>query len=343
MHLHRCLIILLSLLFVADFAYAQFTASQIASKYSSSVITIVTLDKNDNPLSFGSGFFINRNGDIVTNHHVLEGSSKAIIKTKKGSEGYVLEIIKDDPELDLLIAKTSLKNTTPVPLGNSDAITIGEDIVAIGTPAGLEGTISKGIISGIREWKGKQIIQITAPISPGSSGGPVFNLSGKVIGITTAHLKIGQNLNFAMPSNYLNSIKAVRIKLGLLPKKESKERVAETEKGTWKFYYEGEMKLYYDKKSILRKGKFVRVWIKEIPVDREKNNIWYEYKLFQLKIDCAERKWALEKTITYGPNGEVIRGATVEEDTENRHSLLWYWYDILPSSKDEELYEAVCE
>jgi len=197
--------------------YAEMTTSQIAKKYTPAVVTIVALDNNDQPLSLGSGFFINTEGDIVTNHHVLEGCAKAIIKTTKGAKGEILEIIKDDPELDLLVAKTSIKNIPPVPLGDSESITVGDDIVAIGNPAGLEGTISKGIISGIRKAEGFQFIQITAPISPGSSGGPVFNMLGRVIGVATAYLDEGQNLNFAMPINNLRSLKLNRTKLNLLP------------------------------------------------------------------------------------------------------------------------------
>ena len=79
------------------------------------------------------------------------------------------------------MATTTLRNTTPLPFGDSDTVTVGEDIVAIGNPAGLEGTVSRGIVSGIRKAKDMQWIQITAPISPGSSGGPVFNLNGRVI------------------------------------------------------------------------------------------------------------------------------------------------------------------
>jgi len=196
----------------------ELTTSQIVKKYSPSVVTIVALDQNGQPLSLGSGFFINAEGDVASNHHVLEGSSKAIIKTMDGRTGEVLEIINDDPELDLLIAKTSLKSTNPLPLGDSDTITVGEEVIAIGNPAGLEGTVSNGIVSGVRKVEGFKFIQITAPISPGSSGGPVFNSTGNVIGIATAYLDIGQNLNFAMPSNYLKSLKPVRIKLSSLPK-----------------------------------------------------------------------------------------------------------------------------
>jgi len=216
----QMMILTIFILFVTtSVSYAEMTVFQIAKKYLSSVVTIVALDENDQPLSLGSGFFINENGDIVTNHHVLEGSSKAIIRTTKGDKGEILEIIKNDPDLDLLVAKTSLKNTKPLPLGDSDVVTVGEDIVAIGNPAGLEGTVSKGIISGIRKAENLKFIQITAPISPGSSGGPVFNLSGKVIGVATAYLDYGQNLNFAMPINYLKTLKQSKLKLASLPKR----------------------------------------------------------------------------------------------------------------------------
>lgn len=216
----QMMIMTIFLLFVtASATYAEMTTSQIAKKYSSSVVTIIALDENDQPLSLGSGFFINENGDIATNYHVLEGSSKAIIKTMDGGKGTILKIIKVDPEIDLLVAKTTLKNTRPLPLGDSDIITVGEDIVAIGNPAGLEGSVSKGIISGIRKVDDFRFIQITAPISPGSSGGPVFNLLGKVIGVATAYLDYGQSLNFAMPINYLMSLKQNELNLVSLPKK----------------------------------------------------------------------------------------------------------------------------
>jgi len=215
-------IIVIVVFVLRGLALGELTISQIAKRYSPSVVTIVALDENDQPLSLGSGFFINKTGDIATNHHVLEGSVKAIIKILDGQKGEVIEIIKDDPKLDLLIARTSMENTTSLPFGDSDTVIVGEDIIVIGNPAGLEGTISKGIISGIRKAEGIKFIQLTAAISPGSSGGPVFNLSGKVIGVATAYLDFGQNLNFAMPVNYLKNLKTTRIRLASLPKMTTK-------------------------------------------------------------------------------------------------------------------------
>lgn len=223
---HKFILIILALSFSPSVSHSEMTASQIAQEYTPAVVTIIALDENDQPLSLGSGFFINAEGDIATNHHVLEGCAKAIIKTITGRKEEIIEIIKDDPELDLVIAKTSTTNIRPLPLGNSDSITVGEDIVAIGNPAGLEGTISKGIISGIRKTEEIKLIQITAPISPGSSGGPVFNMSGNVIGIATAYINEGQNLNFMMPINYLKTLKQNKVKLFSLPKANSKGKTA---------------------------------------------------------------------------------------------------------------------
>jgi S1-C subfamily serine protease len=225
------ILIVFSVVYSGGYVCAEFTTSQIVKKYSSSVVAIITFDKNDQSITLGSGFFINKEGAIVTNHHVLEGCTKAIIKTEDGKKGDILEIINDDPELDLLIAETSLKSTTPLPLGDSETITIGEEIVAIGNPAGLEGTVSNGIISGVREVKDIKVLQITASTSQGSSGGPVFDTGGKVIGIATATLDIGQNLNFAMPINYIKTLKPCKIRLGSLPKTASVFGNVEKDKG----------------------------------------------------------------------------------------------------------------
>lgn len=183
--------------------------SQIAKNYANSVVSIFTLDENDQPIGVGSGFFIEANGVIVTNRHVLADSARAFLKTTEGKWGEILKISKIDetPDLDLVVATTTLTHTKPLLLGDSDSITLGQDIVVIGNPQGLEGTISKGIISGIRESNGMKWLQISAPISPGSSGGPVFNLKGEVIGVATLILAEGQNLNFAIPINYLLNLK----------------------------------------------------------------------------------------------------------------------------------------
>jgi hypothetical protein len=91
-------------------------------------------------------------------------------------------------------------------LGNSDAVEVGDPVYAVGNPQGLEGTFSQGIVSSIRQVGSDKLLQITAPISPGSSGGPVLNLRGEVVGVSVATFSGGQNLNFAIPSNYLKAL-----------------------------------------------------------------------------------------------------------------------------------------
>lgn len=113
-----------------------------------------------------------------------------------------------DSRQDLALIKVSDVGSPSLPLGNSDKVQIGESVYVAGNPIGfLEGTFSDGIISGVREfWVGSKRIQITAPISKGSSGGPMLNRKGEVIGVAVSFITEGQNLNFAIPSNYLSEL-----------------------------------------------------------------------------------------------------------------------------------------
>ena len=107
---------------------------------------------------------------------------------------------------DLVLIRVADVGSSVLPLGSSDSVQVGESVYVAGNPIGfLEGTFSNGIVSGVREFRvGSKRIQITAPISEGSSGGPVLNSKGEVIGVAVSTITAGQNLNFAIPSNYLN-------------------------------------------------------------------------------------------------------------------------------------------
>jgi len=113
-----------------------------------------------------------------------------------------------DSRQDLAIIRVSNVDAPALSLGRSDKVQIGESVYVAGNPIGfLEGTFSNGIISGVREFRvGSERIQITAPISKGSSGGPVLNSKGEVIGVAVSIITAGQNLNFAIPSNYLSEL-----------------------------------------------------------------------------------------------------------------------------------------
>jgi len=153
-------------------------------------------DANGQSISLGSGFFV-RDGEIASNLHVVEGAARGYAKLVGEKTKYDIEgITAVDPERDLVILKISGGRSERLALGDSDIVQVGESVYAVGNPQGLEGTFSQGIVSSIREVGTDKLLQITAPISPGSSGGPVLNGKGEVIGVSVATFSGGQNLNF---------------------------------------------------------------------------------------------------------------------------------------------------
>lgn len=196
------LIGMISVLIGASMAHAQ-TAQDIAKRAFGSTVLLVMEDANSQPLSFGSGFFI-REDEVASNLHVIESAARGYAKIIGQKAKYDIEgITAVDPERDLVVLKISGARAGGIELGNSDSVQVGDIVYAVGNPQGLEGTFSQGIVSSIREAGTDNLIQVTAPISPGSSGGPVLNAKGEVIGVSVATFRGGQNLNFAIPSNYL--------------------------------------------------------------------------------------------------------------------------------------------
>lgn len=190
---------------VVSIATAQ-TPQQIAQKAFRSTVLLVMEDKQGQPLTLGSGFFVG-NGQIATNLHVIEGATRGYAKlvgkeTKFNIEGFTAI----DVDRDLIILKVTAFGVDTISLGNSDLTRVGETVFAVGNPRGLEGTFSQGIISSIRPVGRDKLIQMTAPLSPGSSGGPVLNKKGEVIGVSVFTIRDGQNLNFAIPSKYLKTL-----------------------------------------------------------------------------------------------------------------------------------------
>ncbi|MCF8089526.1 MAG: DegQ family serine endoprotease [Desulfotignum sp.] len=165
--------------------------------------------QNRKEQSLGSGFIISKDGYIVTNHHVIKGADeiKVILHDKTELDA---EIVGTDPMTDLALIKVDAKNLQPLKFGKSSEAAIGSWVVAIGSPFGLEQTVTAGIISA----KGRIIgsgpyddfIQTDASINPGNSGGPLLNLEGEVIGINTAIVRSGQGIGFAIPSDLATGI-----------------------------------------------------------------------------------------------------------------------------------------
>ena len=185
------------------------TVPEIAEKALAATVYLEMQDNNGLPLGFGSGFFLKSNL-IATNYHVIAGAASGTAKLVGKSITYKIEgFTATNKYNDLALLKVSASGIKPLPLGNSDAVKIGETVYVAGNPKGLQGTFSDGIISSRHGGHAKGRLQMTAPISPGSSGGPVLNRMGKVVGVSYAILEGGQNLNFAIPSLYVKTLLAL--------------------------------------------------------------------------------------------------------------------------------------
>jgi hypothetical protein len=174
------------------------TIPQLVAKAKPATIQIIASDENWSPIKTGTGFFISPDGVAVTNFHVIQGASHLAARTNEGAVFQFQRVLAHPQDVDLAILKFAANGAAFLKLGQSTNAVEGQRVLVIGSPEGLQGTVSDGIISAFRE--NRSMIQITAPISPGSSGSPVMNESGEVIGVATMVTKEGQNLGFAIPA-----------------------------------------------------------------------------------------------------------------------------------------------
>jgi tetratricopeptide (TPR) repeat protein len=202
-------LVFLLLILSAARAAAQGDLPELVRRIKPSVVAIVTYDAKGEKLSRGSGFFTAPDR-VVTNRHVLEGAFKAEIHTVNDLAYTVKGVLAVDGEGDIALLQIDIPPTVASPLTVvRTSPQEGESIVVIGNPLGLEGSISNGIVSAVRDIPNfGRIIQITAPISPGSSGSPVINMRGEVVGVATLQLSDGQSLNFAVPSDRVVQLQA---------------------------------------------------------------------------------------------------------------------------------------
>jgi serine protease Do len=168
------------------------------------------------PSGLGSGFFINADGYLITNFHVIQGETEISVEVYHRRDGQLdretykqVKIIAINKFQDLALLKIEDKDAPKfryVSLGNSDALSVGDSVFAIGSPMGLERTVTSGILSTkTRELEGELYLQTTAQINPGNSGGPLFNMAGDVIGITNMKIMFGEGLGFAIPVELLKN------------------------------------------------------------------------------------------------------------------------------------------
>lgn len=180
---------------------AALTSTQIANLARPSVVLIRADDDT------GSGFVVRDDGTIATNLHLVSGASEAVIVLPDGRELDDIEIIAADAERDLVLLRSAAASLPPLLLGDSDEVTPGERVVAIGNAEELEDSISDGLLSAVREiGDGLQVLQLSAALTPEASGGPLFNERGDVIGVATLVISQGQSLSFAIPVNALKPL-----------------------------------------------------------------------------------------------------------------------------------------
>ena len=178
------------------------SSEEVFRAISPSVVEICVYDRNGDAFARGSGFFVDDRGQIATNYHVMEGAYSATATLSDGTELQITAVNGCDADLDLALVQTSLTGNPY--LEQETAVTTGETVYALGSPRGLTGTFSDGIVSTASRFDdGVEYVQTTAPISPGNSGGPLVNVYGKVIGVNTFYVNDSQNLNFAVKVSQL--------------------------------------------------------------------------------------------------------------------------------------------
>ncbi len=182
----------------------------VIGKSKDAIGLITAYNCSDSVAGQGTGFFIAKN-QLVTNKHVLKTACRADVKLPSGKTYPITFVTADSDSIDLVVVEVDSQETVfPFLISAKYLINEGEQIVVVGGPLGLEGTVSQGIVSSIRSFSSYgRIIQMTAAISPGSSGSPVMNMDGDVVGIATMYLKQGQNLNFAIPITVISQLRSL--------------------------------------------------------------------------------------------------------------------------------------
>ncbi|MGC9969840.1 MAG: trypsin-like peptidase domain-containing protein [Bryobacteraceae bacterium] len=188
-------------------AQSSFNSAEIVAKVSPGVVLIKGEASTGTVL--GSGVIVSRDGKIATNLHVIRDLKSASVQIASGEIYDAVSIVAFDDRKDLVIIKIAGFDLPVVELGNSNDVKTGEPVVVIGSPRGLRGTVTTGVVSAIRDepsGAGYKVIQTDAAVNPGNSGGPLLNARGQAIGIVTAKLRGSEGLNFVVPINYLRGM-----------------------------------------------------------------------------------------------------------------------------------------
>ncbi len=181
------------------------SAEALFTELAPSTARITIYDVSGRPVGLGSGV-VTGIGTVITSCHLATASGSLMVKV--GGEQYSASVEIADEEYDLCRLSVTGLTAPAVNIGTAETLKTGQKVYAIGAPQGLDLTISDGIVSGMRQLPQGRVIQTTAPISPGSSGGPLFDAFGRLVGIMTFQHKSGQNLNFAVPADWIANMRS---------------------------------------------------------------------------------------------------------------------------------------
>lgn len=184
-------------------AHSTVSGGDLYKAASPSVVLIEVHGEDGKVSGSGSGFIVSADGAILTNYHVIAHTKQATVRLANDDAYDEVSVLDIDKRKDIALIKIKAVNLPFLKIGRSDAVQVGDTLYALGTPLGLlQNTLSEGILSGIRQADGYKLFQLSTPISHGSSGSPVFDSHGQVVGIIESTIEEGQNLNFAIPIDY---------------------------------------------------------------------------------------------------------------------------------------------
>lgn len=337
--------------------YYYYSTEKIYGRIKKSVVVVMCDGPENRNVGLGSGFIIDGSGLIVTNLHVVEKASSVRIKAGDDVTYPVEGVVKIDPKNDIAVLKVTkgakVKELPSIQIAEADKLEIGDRVYTIGNPGGLEFSLSEGIVSGQRSEdpvtkKSRELIQITAPISPGNSGGPVLDKKGRVIGISTLGSRNDyQNLNFAVPVKLVgktDELKQVIIKY--LPwnpqwKSLGTRQLAEVNFGDGATERRLDfIEAYYDERSLTRiSDSRVRLWLKVIMSYGESNYRYSAYLTPQKlsayclsEIDCSKGKYRYN--IAFATNGSETSSMNANFDDDNK------WQNI--NEEDKLKFDEIC-
>ena len=322
----------------SNYVYAR-SASEIFIQASKSVVIVNAYDEQSNLKNTGSGVVVEQ-GEILTNCHILQGSTYYRITSGDKTNDSTLIYADKKNDLCLLIAP-EVKNPV-VKVGKASSLKVGSQVYAIGSPQGLELYLSEGLVSQLRGDKSVPLIQTTAPLSFGSSGGGLFDTMGKLVGIATFQIIDGQNLNFAMPIEHLANLKSGKnfirnVKLVAAEVTPAKlNQIDSRDLPNYIFIARGEPSKdsFYIKKGSIKKlsNGLVQAWILEEP----DLGLFYRSALQLNSVNCIDNSIVLLKVVFYD---EKLAEGKVKKIFDYDNPKPDY---PTPNSINESILNAVC-